>query len=90
MDHRPVHVHSSTIVAHRRARPGNAPTVALREGSGRRTARTEAGRGSADSMTIGGEEMQMTGFGMQAHALNLWRVLGGALMVAGVALVALF
>ena len=29
-------------------------------------------------------------FGMQAHALNLWRVLGGALMVAGVALVALF
>ncbi|MFC7478619.1 DMT family transporter [Dankookia sp. GCM10030260] len=29
-------------------------------------------------------------FGMQEHHLSLWRVLGGALMVAGVALVAIF
>ena len=29
-------------------------------------------------------------FGMDQHSLNLWRVLGGALMVAGVTLVALF
>ncbi len=29
-------------------------------------------------------------FGMEVHALNLWRVLGGLLMVAGIALVATF
>lgn len=29
-------------------------------------------------------------FGMEQHALNLWRVLGGLLMVAGVALIAVF
>ncbi len=27
---------------------------------------------------------------MEVHALNLWRVLGGALMVAGIALIAIF
>ena len=29
-------------------------------------------------------------FGMEQHGLNLWRVLGGLLMVAGVALIATF
>lgn len=29
-------------------------------------------------------------FGIEQHSLNLWRVLGGALMVAGIALIALF
>jgi transporter family-2 protein len=29
-------------------------------------------------------------FGMPVHALSLWRILGGLLMVAGVALIALF
>ena len=29
-------------------------------------------------------------FGMEQHGLNLWRVVGGALMVAGVALIAVF
>jgi transporter family-2 protein len=29
-------------------------------------------------------------FGMEVHQLNIWRVLGGALMVGGIALVALF
>jgi transporter family-2 protein len=29
-------------------------------------------------------------FGMPVHALNLWRILGGLLMVAGVGLIALF
>ncbi len=29
-------------------------------------------------------------FGMERHALNVWRILGGALMAAGVALVAVF
>jgi transporter family-2 protein len=29
-------------------------------------------------------------FGMEVHAINMWRVLGGLLMVAGIALVAIF
>jgi transporter family-2 protein len=29
-------------------------------------------------------------FGIEPHSLNLWRVLGGALMVAGIALIAMF
>ena len=29
-------------------------------------------------------------FGMEVHALSLWRILGGALMVVGVALIAVF
>ena len=29
-------------------------------------------------------------FGMQQHSLNLWRILGGLLMTAGIALIALF
>jgi transporter family-2 protein len=29
-------------------------------------------------------------FGMEAHQLNIWRILGGALMVAGIALIAIF
>ncbi len=29
-------------------------------------------------------------FGMEQHALNLWRVLGAALMVGGIALIAMF
>ena len=29
-------------------------------------------------------------FGIEQHALNIWRVLGGALMVAGIALIAMF
>ena len=29
-------------------------------------------------------------FGMEVHALGIWRILGGALMVAGVALIAIF
>ena len=29
-------------------------------------------------------------FGMQVHELNIWRILGGMLMVAGVALIAVF
>jgi transporter family-2 protein len=29
-------------------------------------------------------------FGMQVHELNLWRILGGLLMIGGVALIALF
>lgn len=29
-------------------------------------------------------------FGMEVHALNVWRIVGGALMVAGIALVAVF
>lgn len=29
-------------------------------------------------------------FGMEVHALNIWRILGGLLMVAGIALVAMF
>lgn len=29
-------------------------------------------------------------FGIQQHSLNIWRALGGALMVGGIALVAIF
>jgi bacterial/archaeal transporter family-2 protein len=29
-------------------------------------------------------------FGMEVHAVNIWRILGGVLMVAGIALVAMF
>lgn len=29
-------------------------------------------------------------FGMEVHALNLWRIIGGALMMAGIALIAIF
>ena len=29
-------------------------------------------------------------FGMEVHTINIWRVLGGLLMVAGIALVAMF
>ena len=29
-------------------------------------------------------------FGIEQHSLNLWRILGGALMVAGIALIAVF
>ena len=29
-------------------------------------------------------------FGMEVHQLNIWRTIGGALMVAGVALIAIF
>lgn len=29
-------------------------------------------------------------FGMQVHPLNLWRILGGALMVGGIVLIASF
>lgn len=29
-------------------------------------------------------------FGMETHAINVWRVLGGVLMVAGIALIAMF
>lgn len=29
-------------------------------------------------------------FGMEVHALNLWRIIGGGLMVAGIALIAIF
>lgn len=29
-------------------------------------------------------------FGMEVHALNIWRILGGLLMVAGITLIALF
>ena len=29
-------------------------------------------------------------FGIEQHAINIWRVVGGALMVAGIALIALF
>jgi transporter family-2 protein len=29
-------------------------------------------------------------FGMEVHAINIWRALGGLLMCAGIALVALF
>jgi transporter family-2 protein len=29
-------------------------------------------------------------FGMEQHSLNLWRILGGALMVGGIALISIF
>lgn len=29
-------------------------------------------------------------FGIEQHGINLWRVLGGVLMVAGIALIAMF
>ena len=29
-------------------------------------------------------------FGIEQHAMNLWRVIGGTLMVAGIALIAMF
>ena len=29
-------------------------------------------------------------FGIEVHAINIWRVVGGALMVAGIALIAMF
>ena len=29
-------------------------------------------------------------FGMEVHAINIWRILGGLLMVAGIALVSMF
>lgn len=54
---------------------------------------TKVGAGTFAGLTITANlimSLLVDKFGMPVHALNIWRILGGALMVAGIALIAAF